>query len=370
MSDGVRITDKTQMPTIDQIVGIKTQGGKAVGLIAFEDFEQQLLAGELSGIANAVAEVSALDSRVENVEDDVATLSGAITSPGKVYLTQTAMAADLVPAADTLAQVTTDTNFVNNEYLWKKVGATTTGSWTQTTIPAPALNNRRLDDLETEPALRNRMMGTDKYDAMVVRDSANQLVVGMSQKDGDVQVGRWTHKPSLARFDPYHAPGYPALVTGGDLVVYHENGSATIHSDDWDFLAPGPGSVFAAAVWTRPGMADDTPVQIDRNLELFVPYGEKLITVIMEDAQSNAVGSHAVGDGMWLNPAPDYILMPYTGYNSDVRCGLHTSSGSAPVLAPGAITGLAPMESAVGGKELRHGPDRCQKRSVVLCMQT
>lgn len=317
------------------------------------DLESDITAVETTNAGNA-ALISALDIRVDALEDDITTLAGAITTPGEVYLTKAIMDADLVPGDGTLAQVTSDPSFVNNEYLWEKQGATTTGSWTQTDIPAPALNNRRLDDLETEPAFRNRMMGTDKYDALVIRDGANELVMGASQSDGEVQVGRWTHKADLGFHDPYHPGGYPCLVSAGDLVVYHENGTATIDGGSYTFTVAGPGTVFAAGVWSRAAMAAQTPIQIDRNVELFVPYG-KMYTLVMGYGQSLSVGSHAAGPDMWLNPAPDYIKMPYTGYISDVRCGLHTSSGSAPTLASGAITALTAMESAVGEKNFATG---------------
>lgn len=317
------------------------------------ELEAMVVAAE-SGVAQAAANVAALDTRVDTVEAEVNTLSGAITSPGKVYLTKTAMDADLVPAADTLAQVTTDTSFVNNEFLWKKVGGTGTGSWTQTTIPAPALNNRRLDDLETEPALRPRLMGTDKYDVLVVRGSDQGIAFGVAQSDGEMQVGRWTHKADLAYHDPYHPGGFPCVVSAGNLLVYHENGMSTVDGGAYEFLAPATGSACAAGVWDRPGMAAQTSVQIDRNFELFVPYG-KMYTLVMEYGQSLSVGSRAVGVGMWINPAPDHIKMPYTGYFSDVRCNLHVSSGSAPTLASGAITGLTAMESCIGEKAFSAG---------------
>lgn len=313
-----------------------------------------LVDSKVSDLEQTAGQVAVNTAALADLEDSVAELGGAITSPGKVYLTQTVLAADLVPAADTLAQVTTDPNFVNNEFLWKKVGATTVGSWTQTTIPAPAFNNRRIDDMENEPALRNRMMGHDKYDALVVRDSNDGLVVGMSQEDGEIQIGRWTHKPSLARHDPYHPGGFPCAVSAGDLSVYYENGTAVISGGSYSFSVAGYGTVFAAGVWNRPGLVANTPVQIDRNGTLFVPYG-RISTLVMGYGQSNSVASQSVAPDMWVNPAPDHIKMPYTGYYSDVRCNLHTASGSAPVLAPGAIYGLTPMESAVGEKAVASG---------------
>ncbi len=327
------------------------------------------LATQISGsgaVANTIASATQqVSARVTVVEATLNTISGAITSPGKVYLDQPAMAADLVPAADTLAQVTSDTSFSVNEYLWKKVGATGTGSWTQTTIPAPALSNRRLDDLENEPGLRNWLMGTDKYDVIVVRGSDRNIAFGVSQLDGEMQAGRWTHKADLAFHDQYHPGGYPCVVTAGDLIVYHENGASTIDGGAYEFIAPATGRTFAAGVWNRPGMAAQTSIQIDRNFELYVPYG-KMYTLVMEYGQSLSIGSRAVGSGMWLNPAPDYIKMPYTGYFSDVRCNLHTSSGSAPVLAAGAITRLTAMESCVGEKAFSSGQTGVETFSEAL----
>lgn len=55
MPNGVRVTDKTRLATIDEIVGIKRQGAVAVGPILFADLEQQLLAGEIGGALEASA---------------------------------------------------------------------------------------------------------------------------------------------------------------------------------------------------------------------------------------------------------------------------------------------------------------------------
>lgn len=300
--------------------------------------------------AGAAAGVAALGIRVDEVEGDVATIAGAITSPGKSYLTKAAMDADLVPGADTLAEVTTDSSFQHNEYLWKKVGATTTGSWTQTTIPAPALNNRRIDDVEQEPGLRNGFLANnnDKWNGLALKDSAGGVVFAASQDDGAMQVGAWTHKPDLARYDPYEPGGYPCSISGGDIVVVHDNGSQTIDGGAYTFTACGPGKTFVCATWDKPAMAAVSSVQIDRNGEIFAAYGKTLATGFVGYGQSNITGSRAVGVGMSINPDPDHIWMPYTGYSSDMRVGLNTASGSAPVLASGAITGFVPMDSVPG----------------------
>lgn len=315
--------------------------------------EATVAAADLS-VSGVEADIAALDIRVDALEDDVTTLGGAITTPGKVYLTKAIMDADLVPGDGTLAQVTSDPSFVNNEYLWEKQGATTTGSWTQTDIPAPALNNRRLDDLEAEPAFRNRMMGYDKYDALIIRDGNDELVMGASQSDGEIQVGRFVHQPSLPYHNPYHPGGFPTAISSGDLVVYYENGVATIDGGAYTFTVGAYGTAFAAGVWNKPALTSLTPVQIDRSGTLFVPYGQMYV-LVMGYGQSLSVGSQSAGPDMWVNPAPDFIKMPYTGYYSDVRCNLHTASGSAPVLASGTITALTAMESAVGEKNVATG---------------
>lgn len=301
----------------------------------------------VSGTSSLIA---ALDIRVDAVEDDIATLSGAITTPGKVYLNEAAMNADLTPGAGTLAQLTSDTAFQKNEYLWTKVGGTGTGSWTQTTIPAPALNNRRIDDLEAEPMLRNGFVASnnDKYDVMALKDSVDKLVFGASQEDGTIKIGAWEHKPNLARHDPYEPGGYPCYISSGDVVVATDNGLFTIDGSPYTFTACGPGKTFVCASWDKPAMAAVSSVQIDRNGEIFAIYGKTLAIGIMADGQSLSVGSRAVGDGMSVNPDPDHIWMPYTGYSSDIRLGLNTAAGVAPTLASGAITGFVPMDSIPG----------------------
>lgn len=301
--------------------------------------------------------IAALDTRIDAVENDMTTLAGAITTPGEVYLTKAVMDADLVPGDGTLAQVTSDPDFINNEYLWEKSGATTTGLWVQTDIPAPALNTRRLDDLEAEPLLRNGFMGNvnDKYDALVLKDSADKLVFGVSQEDGSMKVGAWEHKPSLAYHDPYEPGGYPCYISGGDIVVIHDNGSQLIDGGAYEFSACGPGKTFVCASWNKPAMAAASAVQIDRNGEIFAVYGKSLAIGMMVDGQSLAAGSRAVGVGMSVNPDPDHILMPDTGYSSDVRLNLNTAAGVAPVLASGAITGLVPMESVPGEEAFTTG---------------
>lgn len=323
---------------------------------AIDEQNADIAAAELAA-TGATAAVSALDSRIDGVEDDISTLSGAITSPGKVYLTKAGMDADLVPDADTLAQLTSDTSFQNNEYLWKKVGATTTGSWTQTDIAAPALNNRRLDDLEAEPLLRNGFMGNvnDKYDALVLKDVDDKIVFAASQEDGSIKVGAWEHKPSLAHHDPYEPGGYPCYISAGDIVVIHDNGVQTIDGGAYTFTACGPGKTFVTASWDKPAMAASSAVQIDRNGEIFAVYGKSLLTLIFAYGQSLSAGSRAVGAGMSVNPDPDHIFMPNTGYSSDIRLNLNTAAGVAPVLAPGAITGLVPMDSVPGEEAFTSG---------------
>lgn len=331
------------------------QWGTAVET-AITTVEATVAAADL-GVTGVEADIVALDLRVDAVEADITTLSGAITTPGEVYLTKALMDADLVPGADTLAQVTSDPAFQNNEYLWKKVGATTTGSWTQTDIPAPALNNRRLDDLEAEPLLRNGFMGNvnDKYDAIVLKDSADKLVFGVSQEDGTVKVGAWEHKPSLTHHDPYEPGGYPCYISAGDVVVIHDNGVQTIDGGAYTFTACGPGKTFVTASWDKPAMAAASAVQIDRNGEIFAVYGKSLAIGIMADGQSLSVGSRAVGTGMSVNPDPDHIFMPDTGYSSDIRLNLNTAAGTAPTLASGAIAGLVPMESVPGEEAFTTG---------------
>ncbi|MCV9960377.1 hypothetical protein OIU34_00560 [Pararhizobium sp. BT-229] len=88
MSNGVRITDKTALATIDKVLGIKTQGSTAVGPVAFTDFEQQLLAGEIGDeIQIAVDKAEAAGKPVYTLAlattTDV-TLSGEQTIDGTV----------------------------------------------------------------------------------------------------------------------------------------------------------------------------------------------------------------------------------------------------------------------------------------------
>ncbi|MER9883090.1 hypothetical protein [Mesorhizobium sp. M0118] len=64
---------------------------------------------------------------------------------GKVYATKAALSADLVPAANTPALVTSDSTTGNNG-LYMKVGATTVGSWTQLTDFVPGMQFIRLTD--------------------------------------------------------------------------------------------------------------------------------------------------------------------------------------------------------------------------------
>ena len=371
MDTPTRTTNIPAVSALDEVLGNvtvdgiertrrQTMGSLAAQLAGTEPIASMLAdaAVDTSALESRVdghdSQLAALGSRVDGVEDEIATVGAAVTTPGQVYLTKALRDADLAPAAGTLAQVTSDPDFQVNEYLSIKVGAAGVGPWSLTDIPSPSLNSRRLDNQEREPSFRNRTMGTDKYDVMVLRDASNRLIAGACQEDGEWQIGRWTHKPDLAHHDPYHPGGHPCLVTGGDLVVYHENGTATIDGNPYEFSVAGPGTVFASAVWNRPAMAAQTPVQIDRNLELFVPYG-KMYMCFPGYGQSLKAGSHAVGPDMWINPSPETIKMPDTGYISDVRCGLHTSSGSAPVLAPGAITRLRAMESAVGEKNFATG---------------
>lgn len=76
---------------------------------------------------------------------------------------------------------------------------------------------------------------------------------------------------------------------------------------------------------------------------------------VMADGQSGSVGSQAVGLGMSINPDPDHIWMPDTGFSSDVRLGLNTAKGIAPVLSPGAISGFVPMDSVPGAASYLSG---------------
>jgi len=318
--------------------------------------DAEIAAAQLA-VTGAIASVSALDARVDGVEDDIATIAGAITSAGTSFITTTVMNGDLSPDDGTLAEVTTDPSLVNNDFLWIKIGATGTGSWSQTTIPSRSHDRRRLDDLEGQPLLRNGFLGnsTDKYDVINLKDSDNKVVFAASQEDGSIRVGAWEHKPSLANHDPYEPGGYPCYISGGDIVVVHDNGQQTINGGDYEFTACGPGKTFVCAAWNKPAMGTTSAVQIDRNGEIFAPYGKSLAIGIMVDAQSNGTGSRAVGVGMSVNPDPDHIFMPDTGYSSDVRLNLNTSSGTAPVLASGAITGLVPMDSVPGEESFTTG---------------
>lgn len=331
------------------------QWGTAVET-AITTVEATVAAADL-GVTGVEADIAALDLRVDAVEADITTLAGAITTPGEVYLTKAAMDADLVPGDGTLAQVTSDPAFQNNEYFWKKVGDTTTGLWAQTDIPAPALNSRRLDDVEAEPLLRNGFMGnnSDKHDALVLKDSADKIVFAASQEDGSIRIGAWEHKASLTHHDPYEPGGYPCYISAGDIVVVHDNGVQTIDGGAYTFTACGPGKTFVTASWDKPAMAASSAVQIDRNGKIFAVYGKSLLTLIFAYGQSLSAGSRAVGAGMSVNPDPDHIFMPNTGYSSDIRLNLNTAAGVAPVLASGAITGLVPMDSVPGEEAFTTG---------------
>lgn len=358
--NGVETTNISDVfPVSDQVL-VNRNG--STGLQNTSDLATQV--GNSSAIAGAIAgataqvdaRVNALDARVGDVEGSMATLGGAIVTPGKVYSTSAAMAADLTPAAGTLAQVTIDPNFANNEFLKEKVGGPGAGLWAETSIPAPALTNRRLDDLESEPRLTKSLMAgnADKYDALQIVDANNQLVLGASQYDGEMRVGRHVHKPVLALEDRHLPPGFPCYLSGNDIVVVHENGAMTIAGTPWVFSACGPGSRFVSASWNKPAFAAPSSVQIDRNAQMFVPYGAQLAFGIIGIGQSLMAGSSGV-PANWVNPNPDYILMPYTGPASDVRLGLTVSSGTADVLSPGKITGLTPMQSRSGAVSVTYG---------------
>lgn len=367
MDTPTRTTNIPSVTALDEVVGNVIQGGvkrtrrQSMGNLAAQLAGTEPLASQLAAVdADTSAlqlridghdgEIAALDTRVDGVEAGITTLSGAITTPGKVYLNKAARDADLAPAAGTLAQVTSDADFQVNEYLSIKVGATMTGSWSLTTIPSPAFNNRRIDDIENEPGLRNGFLSNnnDKWNALALKDSTGALVVGASQDDGAIQVGAWTHKPNLARHDPYEPGGYPCYISAGDVVVIADNGPFVIDGGTYEFSACGPGKTFVCAAWNKAAMDEISAVQIDRNGEIFAPYGKTLATGFFVYGQSNGAASRAVGAGMSINPDPDHIWMPSTGYSSDMRLNLNTAAGTAPVLAPGAITGFVPMDSVPG----------------------
>ncbi len=89
---GIRITDKGPLATIDQIVGIKTQGSTVVGLIQVADLEQQLLAGAIGEAIDAAQaqkqNIYTLDlATTANINlTGEQTISGILTSSSKVLV--------------------------------------------------------------------------------------------------------------------------------------------------------------------------------------------------------------------------------------------------------------------------------------------
>jgi hypothetical protein len=311
---------------------------------------------QTSGSVTA-SQISELNSAVDTIEASVAQLSGALGGSGtSFYSTKAALDSDLVPADGFVAQVYNDPNFVVNEYFWMKSGATGTGSWTQTTIPTQRYVDRIVSEILARPSLRGAFIAgnADKYDAVQVVDVNNELVFGASQKDGEVRVGRHVHKPVLAEEDRHVAPGFPCSISAGDIVVVHDNGSQTIDGAPYAFTACGPGSRFVCAAWDKPAYNAVSSVQIDRNSEMFVPYGASLAIGVMANGQSLSVGSQGT-PSIWGNPNPDYVLMPYTGPASDVRLSLTTSAGAADVLSSGEITDIVAMDSRSGTVSVTYG---------------
>lgn len=316
----------------------------------FAAIDAIIAAIQAAGTATA-AEVAAATAAIAVLSDSVEQLASALGGSGtSFYATKTALNADLVPAAGFLVQIWNDPDFTANEFFWQKIGGTGTGSWTQTTIPTQRYLDRILAETRAAPGLRNGFLtsNNDKYDALALKDSNERLVLGASQRDGTIKVGNWEHKPNLARHDPYEPGGYPCYISSGDVVVTTDNGSFTINGAPYTFSSCGPGKTFVCASWDRPALAAASSVQIDRNGEIFAIYGKTLVIGIMYNGQSLSTQSRAVGTGMSINPDPDHIWMPYTGYSSDVRLNLNTAAGVAPVLASGAITGFTPMDSVPG----------------------
>ncbi|MDW9447210.1 hypothetical protein GOA58_05850 [Sinorhizobium meliloti] len=329
---------------------------KALIRSLFEAIDTLVLALQTSDSLTA-AQISAINASLTSVQASLTQLSGALGGSGtSFYATKAAINADLVPGNGFLAQVYNDPDFVANEFFWMKSGATGTGSWTQTAIPTQRYVDRLVSEILAAPSLRNSLLSgnIDKYDAMQIVDAASKLVFGASQKDGEIRVGAHVHKPVVVGGDAYQPAGFPCSISAGDIVVTHENGSQTIDGAPYTFSVCGPGTRFICAAWDKPAMGANTPVQIDRNAELFVPYGSALAIGVVADGQSLAAGSQGIAP-IWTNPHPDYILMPDTGSASDVRLGLTVSSGVADVLSSGEITGLRAMESRSGVESATYG---------------
>lgn len=119
MSNGVRITDKTSLPTIDKIVGIKTQGNVVVGYIDFDDFVQLLLAGDIGD------EIGASAAGLKSAETWTALAATPGTSalqPGRVAITDAGTHTD--PVVGGTVPNAGEYRWNVSPAGWKRIGAT------------------------------------------------------------------------------------------------------------------------------------------------------------------------------------------------------------------------------------------------------
>lgn len=359
----MRLNDKDSAATVSTLIGIRKTVTEKVVQVSLSDLSNQLMDSEgpiadrFEEVNEVIGQVPALTSQIDAVEDQVQQIANAVGGSGNnYYANKTALLADLVPINGFLAQTHSDPDFTVNEFFWVKSGGTGTGSWSQTTIPTQRYIDRVVSEIIAAAGLRNAVSAgnTDKYDVAQIVDAANKLIMGMSQRDGEIRIGPHIHKPVVSGSDVYLPMGFPCAISDGKIIVTHENGTSTVDGAPYVFSACGPGSRFVCGAWNKKGLDDVTAVQIDRNSEMFVPYGAALAMIVVLWGQSLAAGSNGVPPN-WTNPHPDYILMPDVGAASDVRLGLTVSSGVADVLAPGAIAGLRAMESRSGVESVTYG---------------
>lgn len=260
--------------------------GGVIADVAALEADVAVLDGEVSALDADVTSldgnVSALNTRVGVAETEIDSLQAATANGHKGYLTQSALYADLTPAAGTLGEVTNDSDpDKNGTYI--KIGGTGTGSWTQSNsgLNADVIVLKEKTELQgvLDPGLETADAGPL---VLALRDSERRVAVSLAS-DGLLSIGeaaiRRIRGPLTA--DSYdldgasietveNAPAWAFLLRDGAGKIgfgLKVNG---------DVIAPGlpipsvtPGSVttelLADGAVTHPKLADDIVRQISND---------------------------------------------------------------------------------------------------------